>query len=217
MFALLVALAVAGPVFPDPDATHLRRCQSLAAATDDLAAAALAVPVGAADQRRVVDSFRSPRSGGRIHKATDIMAPRGTPIFALDDGVVGQLRWNRLGGRIHKATDIMAPRGTPIFALDDGVVGQLRWNRLGGRVVEQLDVTGCVGFYYAHLDAYAPGLQNGDVVHRGDLLGFVGTSGNTGGAAHLHLGVYFLGDRPGVFSWDHPLNPYPLLVPRDDS
>ncbi|MBM4280346.1 MAG: M23 family metallopeptidase [Deltaproteobacteria bacterium] len=183
MFALLVALAVAGPVFPDPDATHLRRCQSLAAATDDLAAAALAVPVGAADQRRVVDSFRSPRSGGRIHKATDIMAPRGTPIFALDDGVVGQLRWNRLGGR----------------------------------VVEQLDVTGCVGFYYAHLDAYAPGLQNGDVVHRGDLLGFVGTSGNTGGAAHLHLGVYFLGDRPGVFSWDHPLNPYPLLVPRDDS
>jgi murein DD-endopeptidase MepM/ murein hydrolase activator NlpD len=183
MNALIVLLALAGPLSPDPDATHLRRCQDPRAALDDLAAARLDIPVGAAAQRRVVDSFHSPRSGGRVHKATDIMAPRGTPIFALEDGVVTELRWNRLGGR----------------------------------VVEQMDQTGCVGFYYAHLDAYAPGLTRGAFVQRGDLIGFVGTTGNTGGAAHLHLGMYFLGDRPGVFSWERPLNPYPLLVPRDDS
>jgi murein DD-endopeptidase MepM/ murein hydrolase activator NlpD len=183
MIPFFVAFALAGPLAPAPEETHLRRCESRQAAFAELAAADLSVPVGAPEHRRVVDSFHSPRSGGRIHKATDIMAPRGTPIFALDDGVISQLRWNRLGGR----------------------------------VIEQLDETGCVGFYYAHLDDYAPGLQAGAAVRRGDLLGFVGTTGNAGGAAHLHLGVYYLGFRPGVFSWTEPLNPFALLFPRDES
>jgi murein DD-endopeptidase MepM/ murein hydrolase activator NlpD len=183
MSPLFVALALAGPVSPDAATTHLRRCDSPRAAVEDLVDAGLTVPLDDASDFRVVDTFRTPRSGGRLHKATDIMAPRGTPIFAIDDGVVTNVRWNRLGGR----------------------------------VIEQLDTTGCVGFYYAHLDSYAAGLKPGTVVHRGTLLGYVGTSGNTHGAAHLHFGTYFLGDRPGVFSWEQPVNPVSFLVPRDDS
>jgi murein DD-endopeptidase MepM/ murein hydrolase activator NlpD len=183
MSALLLALTLAGPVSPDPATTHLRRCESPRALVEDLVDAGLSVPLDDASDFRIVDSFHMPRSGGRIHKATDIMAPRGTPIFAIDDGVVIAMRWNRLGGR----------------------------------VIEQIDATGCVGFYYAHLDSYAAHLKPGDVVHRGTLLGYVGTSGNTRGAAHLHLGTYFLGERPGVFSWKHPVNPHSFLVPRNES
>ncbi len=183
MSAMFLALALAGPVSPDAVTTHLRRCESPRALVEDLVDAGLTVPLDDASDFHIVDSFHMPRSGGRIHKATDIMAPRGTPIFAIDDGVVTALRWNSLGGR----------------------------------VIEQVDSTGCVGFYYAHLDSYAANLKPGAVVHRGTLLGYVGTTGNTHGAAHLHLGTYFLGDRPGVFSWEQPVNPSSFLVPRDDS
>jgi murein DD-endopeptidase MepM/ murein hydrolase activator NlpD len=183
MVPIILFLALAGPVAPAAEVTHLARCQSAERALEDLTSSGLEVPVARRSPEHVVDTFHSKRSGGRIHKATDIMAPRGTPIFAIEDGVV------------------------------TGV----RVNRLGGNVIEQVDATGCVGFYYAHLDRYADDIVPGAVVRRGDLLGYVGTTGNTHGAAHLHFGMYFLGARPGVFSWDHPLNPYRVLVPREDS
>jgi murein DD-endopeptidase MepM/ murein hydrolase activator NlpD len=183
MFPVVVILALAGPVLPAPDSSRVTRCDSPASALADLAASELAVPLPADAAVKIVDSFRSPRSGGRLHKATDFMAPRGTPIFAIDDGIVTNVRWNRLGGR----------------------------------VIEQVDTSGCVGFYYAHLDSFAPNLRPGMRVRKGDTLGFVGTSGNTHGASHLHFGTYFLGDRPGVLSWDEPLNPVSFLLPRRDS
>jgi murein DD-endopeptidase MepM/ murein hydrolase activator NlpD len=161
---------------------------------------------------------------GRCRGAAEALADltaSDLDVPVVDDGggikVVDSFRSRRSGGRIHKATDILAPRGMPVVALDDGIVVGVRDNRLGGRVIEQLDATGCVGFYYAHLDRYADGIVPGAVVRRGDLLGFVGDTGNARGTPHLHLGTYFLGARPGRFSWDHPLNPHTFLVPREDS
>lgn len=183
MTPLLLTLALAGPAIPDPTLTHSGRCQDASAALADLVGSGLDVPLDDGAALRVVDSFRSRRSGGRIHKATDIMAPRGTPIYAIADGVI---------------------------------VG-VRSNALGGKVIEQLDTTGCVGFYYAHLDHYAEGVEAGRVVQQGELIGFVGDTGNARGTPHLHFGTYFLGDRPGRFSWEHPLNPYTFLVRRENT
>jgi murein DD-endopeptidase MepM/ murein hydrolase activator NlpD len=183
MLPLLFAFALAGPVVPDDGVSHAGRCRSPETALADLIATGLAVPVDDGPALKVVDSFRSRRSGGRIHKATDILAPRGTPIYAVDDGIVTAVRWNRLGGR----------------------------------VVEQVDTTGCVGFYYAHLDHYADGIAPGVVVRRGELLGFVGDTGNARGTPHLHFGTYFLGAQPGRLTFDRPLNPYTFLVRREDS
>ena len=184
MAPILFALLLAGPITPDATTTHRGRCQSEELALVDLENSGLSVPVVGVDPYTLIDTFRMRRSGKRMHKAIDIMAPLGSPIVAFDDGVI---------------------------------VG-IRDNRLGGKVIEQLDVTGCMGFYYAHLDHYAPDLVKGMIVKRGDVLGFVGTTGNAPASApHLHLGVYHLADQPGVFSWKTPLNPYPILVTRDAS
>ena len=184
MAPILFALLLAGPVTPDANASHFGRCQSEELALADLERSGFQVPVEGIAPEALIDTFRMRRSSKRMHQAIDIMAPEGTPIFALDDGVIVAVRENRLGGK----------------------------------VVEQLDVTGCVGFYYAHLTDYAPGLEKGMTVKRGDLLGFVGTTGNARGKApHLHLGAYHLADKPGKFSWKTPLNPFPMLVASDES
>jgi peptidoglycan LD-endopeptidase LytH len=79
--------------------------------------------------------------------------------------------------------------------------------------VQQLDQSGCVGHYYAHLQSFAPGLTAGQLVKEGDLIGFVGTTGNSPpDVPHLHLATYWM-HTPGVFTWTTPLNPHRLFVP----
>jgi murein DD-endopeptidase MepM/ murein hydrolase activator NlpD len=136
------------------------------------------------------------------------------PVAGVQPGaLVDSFRFKRSRGRPHHAIDILEPIGTPIVAVTDGVIVAVRTNRLGGKVVEQMDETGCVGFYYAHLDDYAPGLEKGMLVTKGTLLGFVGDTGNAkGGPAHLHFAAYHLADKPGKFAWKKPLNPYPMFV-----
>lgn len=127
--------------------------------------------------------------------------------------LVDSFRFKRSRGRPHHAIDILEPIGTPVVAVTDGVIVAVRQNRLGGKVIEQMDETGCVGFYYAHLDDYAPGLEKGTLVTKGTLLGFVGDTGNAkGGPAHLHFAAYHLADQPGKFAWKKPLNPHPMFV-----
>jgi murein DD-endopeptidase MepM/ murein hydrolase activator NlpD len=106
-------------------------------------------------------------------------------------------------GRRHEGIDIFAPRGTPVRSVTAGIVLREGWNRLGGRRVLVLGPGGLC-HYYAHLDAYA-NLVAGDAVAAGDLLGFVGTSGNAAGTPpHLHYGIYGLsGDA---------LDPFPFLT-----
>jgi peptidoglycan LD-endopeptidase LytH len=112
--------------------------------------------------------------------------------------------------RFHNAMDIMAARGTAVVAVDAGTVSRLGSGGAGGITVYQLDEAGRYGFYYAHLDRLAPGLAEGQAVRRGDVLGYVGTTGNAPASApHLHFAIYAIVD--GRTRWGgRPVNPYPL-------
>ena len=115
------------------------------------------------------------------------------------------------GKRRHNALDIMAPRGTPVVAVDDGRVAKLFRSPAGGLSLYQHDRDESRVFYYAHLDSYAKGLAEGMPVKRGDLLGFVGSTGNAPEhAPHLHFAVFVLGADKRWWKGE-AVNPYPML------
>jgi murein DD-endopeptidase MepM/ murein hydrolase activator NlpD len=117
----------------------------------------------------------------------------------------------RGAGRSHDAIDIMAPSGTRVFAVDDGKIAKLFNSKPGGITIYQFDRAEKVAYYYAHLSAYAPDLAEGQVVKRGELIGFVGSTGNAStNAPHLHFAVFVLG--PEKRWWEGTaVNPFPLL------
>jgi murein DD-endopeptidase MepM/ murein hydrolase activator NlpD len=96
----------------------------------------------------------------------------------------------RSGGRIHMATDIMAMRGTPVLAAANGRIIKLANSGAGGIGIYVADASGRYVFYYAHLMGYAPNVVEGLQVREGDVIGFVGTTGNASpDAPHLHFQV----------------------------
>lgn len=116
------------------------------------------------------------------------------------------------GSHKHEALDIMATRGTPVVAVDAGRVARLFNSAAGGITIYQFDPEELFVYYYAHLDRYAPGIAEGRAVKRGEILGYVGTTGNAPpGAPHLHFTIFRLG--PDKRWWKGtPLNPYPYLL-----
>ena len=116
------------------------------------------------------------------------------------------------GTRGHHGTDIMAAAGTPVIAAGDGWVEKLFESGRGGTTVYQRSADRRLVYYYAHLAGYAPGLHEGLRVRAGQLLGFVGDSGDAGaGNYHLHFGVTRM--RAGERWWQgENVNPYPLLA-----
>jgi murein DD-endopeptidase MepM/ murein hydrolase activator NlpD len=124
---------------------------------------------------------------------------------------------SRSAGRPHEAIDIMAPRGTPVIAVADGKVAKIFESKPGGHTVYQFDVEEKLAYYYAHLDGYAPGLAEGQRLKRGELIGFVGSSGNADAAhPHLHFAVFELG--PEKRWWEgRAINPYPLLGGKENA
>lgn len=118
----------------------------------------------------------------------------------------------RPGGKRHGATDILAPRGTPVRAMDDGFIRKLFLSKPGGNTIYEFDGTQAYCFYYAHLDRYAPGLKEGMAVRRGDVIGYVGVTGDAPpGTPHLHLEITKL-DADKHWWLGAPINPYPILV-----
>ena len=106
----------------------------------------------------------------------------------------------RRGKAPHEALDIMAPRGTPVVAVDDGTIAKLFTSKPGGLTIYQYDPGEKLAYYYAHLDRYAPGLKQGEKVKRGQVIGYVGSTGNArADAPHLHFTVYAL--PPGKQWW----------------
>ena len=117
-------------------------------------------------------------------------------------------------GQRHEAIDIMAPRGTPVISAEDGRIVKLFTSKPGGLTVYQFDASEKFAYYYAHLDRYAPGLAEGQQVRRGDVLGYVGSSGNASpNAPHLHFAIFVLG--PEKRWWQGTaINPYPILTAK---
>ena len=113
--------------------------------------------------------------------------------------------------RRHEALDIMAPKGTQVVAAADGKVVKLFNSKPGGLTVYQFDTTEKFAYYYAHLDHYASGVAEGTYLKRGDLVGYVGSTGDANPAApHLHFAIFTL--TPEKQWWKGvALNPYPLL------
>lgn len=120
----------------------------------------------------------------------------------------------RAQGRTHDAIDIMASRGTPVVAANDGRVVKLFTSVRGGLTVYQFDSQDRVIYYYAHLDRYAPALAEGQVLHRGDPIGFVGSTGDASAdAPHLHFEIELLGPKK---QWWHgtSINPFGRFATR---
>jgi peptidoglycan LD-endopeptidase LytH len=118
------------------------------------------------------------------------------------------------GTRPHEAIDMLAPRGTPVVAVAEGTVKKLFTSDRGGLTVYQFDPEQLYCYYYAHLDRYAEGLVEGKHLNKGDLVGYVGTSGNApANTPHLHFTIFRLG--PEKHWWEGtPINPYPLWALR---
>lgn len=115
------------------------------------------------------------------------------------------------GARKHEAIDIMAARGTRVFAVDDGKLIKLFHSVPGGITAYQFDPQSRLAYYYAHLDRYADGLKEGMELKRGDLIGYVGSSGNASPEApHLHFAVFVLGPERQWWKGE-PVNPYSAL------
>jgi peptidoglycan LD-endopeptidase LytH len=148
------------------------------AAVEDLRDRDLTVPVRGVDDDDLRDTFSDARGGNRAHEAIDIMAPRRTPVVAVEDGVIAKV-FNSKGG--------------------------------GGLTLYQFDPTNTYCYYYAHLDGYADGIQEGLKVRRGQVIGYVGSTGNASATApHLHFAIFRL--TPERQWWKgEPINPYPVL------
>lgn len=107
--------------------------------------------------------------------------------------------------RVHEGQDIFAPKGTPVYSATRGYIYEIGENNLGGQTVSVMGAGGRI-YYYAHLNAYAPGLAEGDYVTTQTVLGYVGTTGNAQGTPpHLHFGIY---------TSSGAMNPLPLLLDR---
>ena len=116
------------------------------------------------------------------------------------------------GSREHHAIDIMAPRGTPVIAAAPGRVEKIFESDNGGHTVYVRSPDGSTVYYYAHLDAYRPGLAEGQQVRTGEQIATVGSTGDASpDAPHLHFEIKRMAAGEGWWQGQE-VNPYPLLA-----
>jgi murein DD-endopeptidase MepM/ murein hydrolase activator NlpD len=140
-------------------------------------------------------------------------APLPVPVQGVGPAQLSDTFGDARGGgsRVHEALDIMAPRNTPVIAVDDGRIAKIFTSAQGGLTIYQFDPTETYCYYYAHLERYADGLREGQSVRRGQLLGYVGVSGNANPEGpHLHFAIFRL-NADKKWWQGTPVNPYPLM------
>ena len=179
-------------------------------------AACLPVPVRTVypPETPASDSVTAPRREAVAVAPEAALAARTLiiPVQGVDPSRVRDSYTAARGGRTHDAVDIMAPRGTPVIAADAGTIFRLRRNEAGGITIYQLDPEERFVYYYAHLDRYEKGLVEGMSIRQGDVLGFVGTTGNAPkDTPHLHFQVMLYRGR-GQYWGGEPINPHPYLT-----
>jgi murein DD-endopeptidase MepM/ murein hydrolase activator NlpD len=131
------------------------------------------------------------------------------PVEGIQEAQLHDTYSDPRGGRPHHALDIPAPRGTAVLAADDGRIRKLFTSVPGGLTIYEFDPTETYCYYYAHLDRYA--VAEGDTVRRGQVIGYVGTTGNAPpNTPHLHFEITKLGPEKKWWGGE-PINPYPLL------
>jgi murein DD-endopeptidase MepM/ murein hydrolase activator NlpD len=138
------------------------------------------------------------RASPPVVAATTGLIPTGHLRVPIDGVEIEALKGGfdeHRGARPHEAVDILAPRNTPVLAVERGTIAKLFVSNAGGITVYQFDPSGRLAYYYAHLERYADGLHEGQAVAQGDVIGYVGTSGNAPpGTPHLHFAVFELDD-----------------------
>ncbi|MBB4639585.1 M23 family metallopeptidase [Longimicrobium terrae] len=150
-----------------------------------------------------------PLAAGELAPGASLLIPvRGIRPAQLADTYADA----RSGGRTHHAIDIMAPAGSPVVAAADGTVHRLRTGGLGGITIYQFGDDGRTLYYYAHLQRYAAGIREGQRIRCGEIIAYVGDTGNAGaGNYHLHFSVGRL-SNPERYWESENVNPYPLLA-----
>jgi len=135
------------------------------------------------------------------------------PVFGVNpSSLIRSFSAHRSGGRLHEALDILARRNTPVVAANDGWIAEMATSTLGGTTIHVIDSSGEYAFYYAHLQRYARGLKEGSRVAKGQIIGFVGTTGNApANIPHLHFAVFKLKSL-GQLRDGTPIDPYDLLT-----
>jgi len=151
------------------------------------------------------------RSTGSADRSIPTTGKLMVPVAGVNVNQLVDTFHDKRSGHMHEALDIPAPRGTQVLAAVEGNVAKLFNSRDGGLTVYQFDNNGVYCYYYAHLDRYAPNLKEGMLLRKGDVVGYVGTTGDAPpNAPHLHFAVFKLG--PEKKWWKGTaLDPLPML------
>lgn len=163
------------------------------------------------DAPAVADPAAVPVEAAMPDELAQLSAMLDVPVAGVSRSSLRDTYTAARGDRVHEAIDILAPRGTPVLSATDGRVLRLFNSKPGGLMVYATDPSERFILLYGHLDGYAEGLQDGMPLMRGQVIGYVGTTGNAPpDTPHLHFGI--LRGQPDV-SWSVgvPVNPYPLL------
>lgn len=167
--------------------------------------------------------FPAPVKPPSVVKSVQSVAQPETQITRIDnkliipvagirpDQLIDTFSDSRSEGRAHNAIDIIAPAETPVLAAADGHIQKLWLSDLGGVSIYQVSGDQKLIFYYAHLARYADGLTEGKQVRQGDVIAYVGDTGNAGaGNYHLHFSIAIVSDPKRYWEGTN-INPYPLL------
>jgi murein DD-endopeptidase MepM/ murein hydrolase activator NlpD len=166
------------------------------------------------------DSIEEPRRRGQDVTPQDLTYLRSrkliVPVAGISAARIPPSFNDMRGARHHNALDILAPRGTPVLSADDGTVAKIDTSEGGGLSLYIAGPRERFIFYYAHLDSYRRGIAEGMRVAQGDIIGYVGTTGNApANTPHLHFAIA-LADEDHRWWKGTPLDPLPLLVLSED-
>jgi murein DD-endopeptidase MepM/ murein hydrolase activator NlpD len=172
------------------------------------------LPTQSTEVPRIEPGLSSPQIGqdtpptssfvGQINLIIPVMGVRS-------DQLIDTFADARSEGRAHDAIDIAAAEGTPVVAAVDGEIARLFQSERGGTTIYQLSPDKKLVFYYAHLQRYADGMYAGKFVRQGEVIAYVGDTGNAGiGNFHLHFSIAAISD-PARYWEGTNINPYPLL------